>query len=78
MDGTDTSTGEEGGNGVPGHWHVDGDGITLPDPHTLEDIGNAADFAEKLSIGDFATLTRLIGLVDDCSLFDRDVSDFVT
>ena len=71
MNGTDTSAGEESGNSVPGHWHVDGDGITLPDTHTLEDIGNAANFAEKLSICDFAALIWLIGLVDDGSLFER-------
>ena len=68
MNGTDTRAGKESGNGVPGHWHVNRDGVALLNSHTLEDIGNAANFAEKLSVGDFATLIRLIGLVDDRGL----------
>jgi len=71
VDGTDTSAGEESGNGVPGHWHVDGDGVALFDSHILEDICYAANFTEKLGIGDFAAFIRLIGLVYDCSLFER-------
>lgn len=69
MNSTDTSAGKESCNSMPSHWHVDGDGVALLNSHTLEDVGNAADFAEELSIGDFATFTWLIALVDDCGLF---------
>ena len=69
MNSTDTNAGKESSNGLPSHWHVDGDGIALLDSHTLKDIGNAANLAEKLSIGDFAALIRLVGFVDDCGLF---------
>ena len=68
VDGTDTSASQESGNSVPGHRHVDGDGVTLLDSHRLEDVGYTANFAEKLSIGDFAAFARLIGFVDDCGL----------
>jgi len=75
MDGTDTSAGEESGNGLPGHWHVDGDGVTLLDSHILEDIGYAANFTKELSIGDFAAFILLIGLVDDCSLLRENLGE---
>jgi len=71
VNGTDTSAGKESGNGVPGHGHVDGNGVALLDSHTLEDIGDAANFTEKLGVGDFAAVIWLVGLVDDCSLFGR-------
>ena len=71
VDGTDTSASEESGNGVPGHGHVNGNSVTLLDPHALEDVRDAADFAEKLSIGDFAAVVRFIGLVDDGGLFEK-------
>ena len=69
VDGAKTSASQESGDSVPGHWHVDGDCITLPDAHTLEDVSYAANFTEKLSVGNFAALARFIGLVDYCSLF---------
>jgi len=75
VDRTDASAGKESGDSMPGHWHIDGDGVALFDSHALENVGNAANFAEKLSIGDFAALTRLIALVDDCGLFNRQVRD---
>lgn len=65
---TDTGAGQESGNGMPGHGQVDGDGVTLLDSHSLEDIGYTANFAEELGVGDFAALAWFIGLVDDCSL----------
>ena len=68
MNGTNTNAGKESCNSLPSHWHVDGDGIALLDSHTLEDIGNAANFAEKLSISDLTALIRFIGFIDDCGL----------
>jgi hypothetical protein len=68
MDGTDTSAGQESGNSVPGHGHVDGDGVALLDSHSFQDVSHAANFAEKLSVGDFAAFARFIGFVDDCGL----------
>ena len=45
----------------------------------LEDVGDAANFAEEFGVGDITSLTRLISLVDDSSLHgrssDRDVSE---
>ena len=76
MNGTNASTGQESGDGVPGHGHVNGDGVTLFDSHTLEDVGYAAHLTEKLSKGDFTTFTRFIGLVDDCSLFRGNIREF--
>jgi hypothetical protein len=69
VNGTDTSAGKESGNSMPSHGHVDGDCVTLLDPHALEDVGYAANFTQQLSIGDFTALTRLVCLVDNCSLF---------
>lgn len=39
VNGTDTSASEENGNSLPGHGHVDGDGVTLLDTQALEDVG---------------------------------------
>ena len=72
VNGTDTSTGEEDCNSLPGHRHVDRDCVTLLYSQSLEDVGYAANFAKKFSIGDFAAIFRLIGLVDDRSLFRVD------
>lgn len=74
MDGTDTSAGQESGDSMPAHRHVDGDSVTLLDPHTPEDVGYAANFTKKFSIGDFAAPIRLVGLVDDCGLQGKSVS----
>ena len=73
--GTNTSTRGESGNSMPGHGHVDGDGITLLDSHGLEDISHTADFVEKLSIGNFTAFIWLISFVDDCGLFRGIVDD---
>ena len=56
---------------MPCHGEVDRDSVTLLDAPGLEDIGDAADFSEELGVGDFTTLTRLVGLVDDGSLQGR-------
>ena len=71
MNSTDASAGKESGNGLPGHWHVDGDGVTLLNSHTLEDIGNGANLAEKLGKSDFTATIRLISFIDDCGLFEE-------
>jgi hypothetical protein len=68
LDGADSSAGQESGNSVPGHEHVNGDGVALFDSHSLQDVSHAANFAEKLSVGDFAAFARLIDFVDDCGL----------
>ena len=73
---TDTRASEESGNSMPGHGHVDGDGITLLDSHGLEDVSHTADFAEKLSIGDFTAFAWLISFADDCGLFRGIVRQF--
>lgn len=71
MDGTDTSTGEEGSDGLPGHRQVYGDGIAFLDAERFEDIGDAANLAEEFSVCDLAALTGLISFVDDGSLIIR-------
>jgi hypothetical protein len=68
VDGANASAGKEGGDGVPGHGEVDGDGVALFDAERLEDVGDAAYLVEELAIGDVGTLAGLIGLVDDGGL----------
>lgn len=68
VNGADASTGEEGGNGVPGHGQVDGDGIALLDSKGLEDVGDGADLAQELAVRDLAAIAWLVGLVDDGGL----------
>ena len=53
---------------MPGHGEVYGDGVALLDAEGLEDVRDAADFAQELAIADFTAFTRLVGLVDDCGL----------
>lgn len=68
MDGSNTGTSHERGDGLPGHREVDGDGVALLNTIGLEDIGDAAGLAEKLAIADLSALTGLISFVDDSSL----------
>lgn len=68
VDGTDTSAGEEGGDGLPCHGQVDRDGVALLDAQRLEDIGDAAHFTEKLRVRNFPALVGFIGFVDDGGL----------
>ena len=68
VDGADARAGEEGGGGVPGHGEVDGDGVALLDAVGLEDVRDAADFAQELGVGDLAALAWLVGFVDDGDL----------
>lgn len=69
VDGTDTRAGEECSDGLPCHRHVDRDGVALFDTIRLEDVGDAADFAEQLLVADFGAFTWLVGLVDDSGLW---------
>lgn len=68
VDGTDTCTCKEGGDGVPGHGKIDRDGIALFDAVFLQDIGDAANFTQELSVGDESPFAWLVGLVDDSGL----------
>ena len=68
VDSANSGAGEEGGDGVPSHGEVDRNGVALLDAPGPEDVGDAADFAEQFGVADFATLTRLVGFVDDGGL----------
>ena len=68
VDGADAGAGEEGGDGVPGHGEVEGDGVALADAEGLEDVGEGADLVEELGVGDVGALGRLVGFVDDGGL----------
>ena len=68
VDSTDTGAGHEGGNGLPGHREVNGDGVALLDTIGLEDIGDTARLAEQLAVADLSALAGLVSLVDDSSL----------
>jgi hypothetical protein len=68
VDCTNTSTGKESRNGLPCHREIDGDGIAFLDAERLENIGDWADFAEKLRVANFAAFTRFIGFIDDSGL----------
>ena len=65
VDGTNASACEEGSDGLPGHGHVDRDGVALLHAVGLEDVGEAAHFAEELAERDLAALAGLVCLVDD-------------
>ena len=65
VDGADAGAGEEGGDGLPGHGHVDRDGVALLHAVGLEDVGEAAHFAEELAERDLAALAGLVCLVND-------------
>jgi hypothetical protein len=68
VDGSDTGTGEERGNGVPRHGHVHGDGVALLDAKVFEHVGDGTDLAEELGVGDVAMLTGFVCFVDDGDL----------
>lgn len=68
VDGANACAREEGRDGLPGHWKVDRHCITLADTKRLENIGDAADFAEEFTIGDGDTLVWLVSLPDDSNL----------
>ena len=65
VNGTDARAGEEGGNSLPGHGQVDGDGVTFLNAERLEHVRDAGNFAEKLSIRYLGTFIGLIGLIND-------------
>lgn len=68
MDGSDTCAGQEGGDSLPCHGQVHGYGVALLHTEFLEHVGDAADFAKQLGVGDLPALTRLICFIDDRSL----------
>jgi hypothetical protein len=68
VDGTDTSTCEQGYSSFWNHGQVNNDSVALFDAHLLERIGKLADLIQELGVGDFLGLIGLIGLVDDCRL----------
>ena len=68
VDRANASASEEGSDGLPCHRKIDRDGITLLDAEGLENIGDAADFAEELCIGHLATLIRFVGFINDGGL----------
>ena len=68
VQGTDTRAGQEGRDGLPGHRHVDRDGVALADAVVLEDVGKPGDLAEELAVANVLVLAGLVGLVDDGSL----------
>lgn len=68
VDGTNASAGKEGSGGLPGHGEVDGDGVALLDAQALEDVGDLADLAQELAVGDLGALTGFVRLVDDRGL----------
>ena len=69
MNRTDTSTGHEGNNSLPGHWEVDRNGVSLLHTVGLEDVGKTARLAEELAIADLSAFVGLIGFVDDSGLW---------
>ena len=68
MNSTDPGAGEEGGDSLPCHGKVDGDGVALLHTVGCEDIGDAASLAEQLAIADLSALAGLIRLIDNGSL----------
>lgn len=69
VDSADTRAGEKDCDGLPRHRKVNGDGIAFLETEGFENIGDAADFAEKLGVSDFPSFSGLISLVDDGGLF---------
>lgn len=65
VEGTDTGACQERRDGLPGHGHVDCDGVTLAYAVALEHVRKPGDLAEELSVANVLVLTGLIGLVDD-------------
>ena len=65
---TNTSASHEGGDDLPSHGKVDGDGVALLHTVGCEDIGDAASLAEQLAIADLSALAGLIRLIDNGSL----------
>ena len=68
MDRTNTGAGEEGGDSLPGHGHVDGDSVAFLHAVRLQNVCDAAHLAKQLAEADFAALTGFIGLVNNSSL----------
>jgi len=68
VDGADAGAGEKSGGGLPGHGEVDGDGVAFFDAHGLEDVGDAADFAEEFGVGDEFALAWFVRFPDDSGL----------
>ena len=68
VDGADTRACKEGCDCLPCHGEIDRDGVALLNAEILEDVRDAADLAEKLSVGDVATFIWLVGFVNDGGL----------
>lgn len=68
VDGTNTRAGEEGGDGLPGHGQVEGDGVALLDSERLENIGEGGDFLEELAVADLGAFTWLVRLPNNSGL----------
>lgn len=65
---TDTGACKEGGNSLPCHGEIDRDIVALLNAEVLEHIRDTANFAQKLGVGDVASLVGLIRFIDDRSL----------
>ena len=66
--GADTRACEECGDCLPCHGEIDRDCVALLNAEILEDIRDAADFAEKLCVCDVASFVWLVCFVDDGGL----------
>lgn len=70
MNGSNSCTGEEGSNSLPGHWKVYRYSVALLHAEAFENVCNGADLTEQLRIGDEAAILRFICLVDNGGLID--------
>src|SRR5262245_21396714 len=68
MNRADPSAGEHRIGGLRYHRHIDGNAVTLLDPVLLQQIGEPADVAVKLVVGDFPVIVGVIALPDYGSL----------
>ena len=68
MDRADPGAGQHGAGGLGNHWQVDRDAIALCDAELPEHVGELADLAMQLAIGDFLVDRRIVALPQDCGL----------
>jgi hypothetical protein len=61
MDGADAGAGEHGDGGFRDHGQIDDDAVAFLDAVALEDVGEEADFAMELLIGEGAFFAGLAG-----------------